>query len=679
MEVLKPLLGSSFRSQPAINALLQHFLGYAGKPLDLLYSRIGGLNGRFFPDGWGNLGIVNLKEDIDLIKQGAWASEGIKVEWKLLQQGCWEGVPYKLYEGSYRTPCVNRIYDALPAESRRGRVQLLMPAAGLGATQLQRGIQPLFSGRHTPAAVLHLAATGDHGFSRRLRLAAPLLQQGVCQLVHESPYYGARRPPQQRGSKLCAVSDLLALGWATIYESLCLLGWLEAEGVTQRGICGLSMGGVHASMTAGLYPRPLAITPLLTPRSAAVAYCDGALAPLMAWRALLQERDVADNEVGGGGGMCAGVSVCCDWLASGTWRTMRWGAGVTRPAGSVALGFAGGLTQERDVADNEVEHVVAAAARPVSLLHRARYVRLQQLEQQLEMVEGSRELWQQQQQQQFSAEHQREEAKSVEAVAAVQQAAALAAVTEAAAAEQFMADNQQQQQQQQQQQMSWSGSAGCAAAGLQEAMAALAGTAATAAAAPSADLSSHQHGQLDRASHHSSSSSSPTSSRPIDDNCRLNTASQQQQQNHASQDLDSWRRQTWRKQPASSATGLEAAAAAAATAAAADPSGLLAALGADAPPADTFRRLRHVLETYTDVTRYPTPVRPDAAVLVAARHDGYVDMASVQALQAHWPGSELRLVDGGHVSAFLLHQEAFRAALRDSLARLEAGAPPAGA
>jgi hypothetical protein len=63
---------------------------------------------------------------------------------------------------------------------------------------------------------------------------------------------------------------------------------------------------VHASMTAGLYPRPLAITPLLTPRSAAVAYCDGALAPLMAWRALLQERDTADNEVRGsrrGGGV----------------------------------------------------------------------------------------------------------------------------------------------------------------------------------------------------------------------------------------------------------------------------------------------------------------------------------------------------------------------------------------
>jgi len=51
------------------------------------------------------------------------------------------------------------------------------------------------------------------------------------------------------------------------------------------------MGGVHASMTAGLYPLPLAVTPLLAPRGAAVAYCDGALAPLMNWTALLTERD----------------------------------------------------------------------------------------------------------------------------------------------------------------------------------------------------------------------------------------------------------------------------------------------------------------------------------------------------------------------------------------------------
>jgi hypothetical protein len=60
---------------------------------------------------------------------------------------------------------------------------------------------------------------------------------------------------------------------------------------------------------------------------------------------------------------------------------------------------------------------------------------------------------------------------------------------------------------------------------------------------------------------------------------------------------NSWRRQVWRQHAANSA--LEAAAAAA------DPSGLLAALAPETPPVDTFRRLRHLLETYTDVTRYP--------------------------------------------------------------------------
>ncbi len=40
---------------------------------------------------------------------------------------------------------------------------------------------------------------------------------------------GARRPPSQSGSKLRFVSDLLALGWATIYESLHLLHWMEEE------------------------------------------------------------------------------------------------------------------------------------------------------------------------------------------------------------------------------------------------------------------------------------------------------------------------------------------------------------------------------------------------------------------------------------------------------------------
>ena len=57
------------------------------------------------------------------------------------------------------------------------------------------------------------------------------------------------------------------------------------------GVAGFSMGGVHASMVASLYPHALACTPLLAPRSAAVAYCKGALWDATAWKPLASATD----------------------------------------------------------------------------------------------------------------------------------------------------------------------------------------------------------------------------------------------------------------------------------------------------------------------------------------------------------------------------------------------------
>ncbi len=48
------------------------------------------------------------------------------------------------------------------------------------------------------------------------------------------------------------------------------------------GVTGVSMGGVHACMAAGLYPGDVACAPCLVPRSAAVAYVDGAMAGVTA-------------------------------------------------------------------------------------------------------------------------------------------------------------------------------------------------------------------------------------------------------------------------------------------------------------------------------------------------------------------------------------------------------------
>jgi hypothetical protein len=139
---------------------------------------------------------------------------------------------YPALPPSSRTPCLQRVYDALPLESRTGRVQLLMPATlkpflpdeapphngdlgtsapasgprlgSLAAAAAERGSDGLAAAAaegaasshatshcqppmgsaaasrpaplDAPACVIHLAATGDQTFGRRLRLGFPLLQ-----------------------------------------------------------------------------------------------------------------------------------------------------------------------------------------------------------------------------------------------------------------------------------------------------------------------------------------------------------------------------------------------------------------------------------------------------------------------------------------------------------------------
>ncbi|APR77755.1 Hypothetical protein A7982_03102 [Minicystis rosea] len=74
-----------------------------------------------------------------------------------------------------------------------------------------------------------------------------------------------------------------------------------------------------------------------------------------------------------------------------------------------------------------------------------------------------------------------------------------------------------------------------------------------------------------------------------------------------------------------------------------------------------------------DLQKHPVPRRPEAALLVAGRRDGYVFATQVDALHARWPGSELRWVDTGHAGALLFHGDVLRSAARDAIHRLGEG------
>lgn len=261
-----------------------------GRPLDHLFSRISGINGNFFPQGWGDLSVIDFASDLSPMRD----PPQLRLSWELMGKGkTRDGTTFSQYRASFTTPCMSKIYDALPVESRTAHVQLFVPTNPNPSPAAPVTLPP-----SSPSCVILLAATGDQGFKRRTALATPLLKHGVSVLSLESPLYGLRKPMDQVGSKLRVVSDLLTLGFATIFESICLLNAIRPD-YERLCISGLStcMGVVHAAMTAGMYQGELSCVPLLAPRSAAVAYCDGAMRTAMAWPALDSELDAMQRSV----------------------------------------------------------------------------------------------------------------------------------------------------------------------------------------------------------------------------------------------------------------------------------------------------------------------------------------------------------------------------------------------
>ncbi|KAJ4972362.1 hypothetical protein NE237_005461 [Protea cynaroides] len=229
----------------------------------------------FFSRGWGGNKLDLLESMInELLPDLAvknWSPNLVQPTWRTI----WETKTACLREGVFRTPCDEQLIGALPPESYTARVAFLTPKL----------VPP-----HQMACVVHLAGTGDHTFERRLRLGSPLLKENIATMVLESPFYGARRPLLQHGAKLLCVSDLLLLGRVTIEEARSLLHWLDMEaGFGKTGICGLSMGGVHAAMVGSLHPTPVATFPFLSPHSAVVAFCEGILKHATAWEVLRED------------------------------------------------------------------------------------------------------------------------------------------------------------------------------------------------------------------------------------------------------------------------------------------------------------------------------------------------------------------------------------------------------
>jgi dienelactone hydrolase len=202
-----------------------------------------------------------------------------------------------LREGVFRSPLADQ---GLPLESRDAQVLLVLPR-GVGDARPDAGPARRRARPGDPATpgdpasrrhpmVVHLAATGDVGFGRRLRtLALPLARQGIGAMILENPFYGRRRPGGQWGVYLREFADLLLMGRAAVEEGRALLRWLELEGYGPLGITGVSMGGQMAAVAGAAFDAPVAIISCIGGHGGAPVFTEGALSQQVAWGVL--ERD----------------------------------------------------------------------------------------------------------------------------------------------------------------------------------------------------------------------------------------------------------------------------------------------------------------------------------------------------------------------------------------------------
>ena len=185
----------------------------------------------------------------------------------------WEESPTCVHEarvrhGRFDSPAAT----LLPAESRVGQVELLTPGA--------------LSESARPPVVLVLAATAEVGYARRRRLILPLVHHGIAALLLENPYYGPRRPADQRGTALRTVRDQFAMNLATVYEATALLHWLRRQGYEHTAISGYSQGGFMAAFAAVVTELPVAAVPLAAGSAALPVFTQGGLSRGIAWKTL---------------------------------------------------------------------------------------------------------------------------------------------------------------------------------------------------------------------------------------------------------------------------------------------------------------------------------------------------------------------------------------------------------
>lgn len=249
--------------------------------LDVLYRRL--LLTKLFIQGWGKPDDMRrLFEFRKMIGNRESCQRLIPKDYPIFIDKVEEQADCKIMNGHFISPLDHYLPSIMPAETVIARFQFIIPKE--------------WKSNHRPVCV-HLAGTGDHFYWRRRTLMArPMIKEaGIGSLLLENPYYGCRKPKDQKRSSLRNVSDLFVMGGALVLESAALLHWLENEGYGPLAMTGISMGGHMVSLAVTNWSKPIPLIPCLSWSTASGVFTTGVLSRSVNWREL--EKQYATETV----------------------------------------------------------------------------------------------------------------------------------------------------------------------------------------------------------------------------------------------------------------------------------------------------------------------------------------------------------------------------------------------
>lgn len=75
---------------------------------------------------------------------------------------------------------------------------------------------------------------------------------------------------------------------------------------------------------------------------------------------------------------------------------------------------------------------------------------------------------------------------------------------------------------------------------------------------------------------------------------------------------------------------------------------------------EALQFMRGVMDECTHLKNFSVPYDTTLITAICAKDDAYVPREGCTSLEEIWPGAEIKYLDAGHVSAYVLHQKLFR-------------------